>query len=179
MAIILPLAGIPMSHMLPPGWIYAKATGTAKGVIVTKYMNVTNNPFNVGGKQYFFIYKFRVKAPGSKGQPDAGPPTVYTGVMRLSNANKGVYDEAHTSMTTNDVLDAAPMQMIPTYPTAVKVRYQTDYPDINGIDAPWGARNIGAGSNDTSGWIIYLVVMLILGYFFMMLFERFAHNENL
>lgn len=179
MAIIMPLFGIPISHMVPPSWSYSKADGVARGIVYTKYYDVTNNPFNVGGHQFFIEYKFRAKAPGPKGQPDGGPVTLYSGVMHLSDANKAVYTEIPSPMTTNDIQNAGPHQMIPTYPMPVKIRYVKDYPDINGIDAPWGARNIGAGSNSFSGWIIWLVVLLIVGYGFMTLFERFSHNENL
>lgn len=179
LAIALPFFGVPASHYLPPAWVYQRAQGVTRGYIRSKYYDITNNPFNVGGQQYFVNYQFRAKSPGPKGEPDAGPPQVYSGVIHLSDANKSIYDNLPLTIDKNTADKALPKAVLPTYPIPVRVRYEKTYPAINGIEAPWGGRNIGAGSNSLSGWIIWSIVTLILGYLFMMLFERFSNTENL
>jgi hypothetical protein len=185
LSILLPVVGIPRSHFLPPAMVYNKADGIARGYLTAKYYDITGNPFDVGGRQFFIRYKFRAKSPGPKGAPDGGPVMDYDGVMRLSDADKGVYDTIPITIDKSTADKTVNQVNIPTYPVPIKVRYEKTYPYINGIigvngsDAPWGNRNIGEGSNNSSGWIMYIFVTLAVGYGFMMLIERFGNTENI
>lgn len=179
LAILLPFFGVPRSHYLPPAWVYPKAQGTTRGVIIAKYYDVTNNPFNVGGLQYFVKYAFRAKSPGPKGEPGIGPVQTYYGIVRIRSANKSVYDGLPLKIDKYKADQTVAKVDIPTYPVPVPILYEKTYPYISGINTPWGGRNIAAGSNNLSGWIIWSIVALILGYFMMLLFERFSHTENI
>ena len=177
LAILLPFFGVPRSHYLPPAWVYPKAQGVTRGYITGKFYDVTNNPFNVGGKQWHVNYQFRAKALGPRGEPGLGQPQVYYGTILVDNST---YDKVALGEDKNTADKAIPGTLIPAAPgQAVRVRYEKTYPDINGIEAPWGSRSVGPGSNNLSGWIIWSIVALILGYFIMLLFERFSHTENI
>ena len=72
-------------------------------------------------------------------------------------------------------------QVIQLDPYPVRVKYEKSYPEINGIEDSWanGDRSIGAGSNILSGWILWLLATLLLGWLLMMIFERFGRQENI
>ncbi len=177
LALVLPLVGVPRSHYLPPGWVYAKAEGVTRGYITGKEYDVTNNPFDVGGKMWFINYQFRAKSPGPHGEPGLGSPQVYYGRVRVDH---DAYHQVAVGEDTNAADSAVAQTVIPAAPDqTVRVRYETSYPEINGIDATWGSRNIGAGSNNLSGWILWSVAALVLGYFVMLLIERFSNTENI
>ena len=177
LAIVLPFVGVPKSHYLPPAWIYPKAQGVTRGYITGKYYDVTNNPFNVGGRQWHVNYQFRAKAPGPNGEPGLGKPQVYYGTILV---DKSTYDQVALGEDKNTADKAIPGTLIPAAAgQIVRVRYETTYPDINGIDESWGSRSIGPGSNNLSGWIIWSLVTLFLGYLLMTLFERFGSKENI
>ena len=40
-------------------------------------------------------------------------------------------------------------------------------------------RSIGPGSNILSGWILWVLLTLLLGWLTMMIFERFGAQENI
>jgi hypothetical protein len=185
LSLLLPVFGIPRSHFLPPAMIYNKADGIARGYLVDKYYDITGNPFDVGGKQWFIDYQFKAKSPGPKGVPDGGPVMTYNGTMRLKDDDKDIYDQLPGPLDKNAMSKYVNQQKIPLYNVPIRVRYEKTYPYINGItgingaDAPWGTRNIGEGSNNNSGWIIYIFITLAVGYGFMMLIERFSNTENI
>ncbi len=174
---LLPIFGIPASHYLPPNRVYVTAQGEARGAIVSKYYSETGNPFHVGDDLYFLNYQFRAHTPPPRGVAVPGPVQTYTGTVRV---DKNTYDglpipasEKNTKFTGGQVIQLAP------YP--VHIKYEKTYPEINGISDNWaaGSRNIGAGSALLSGWILWAIVALFLGYLLMMLFERFGKQENI
>ena len=174
---LLPLVGVPSSHFLPPSRVFVAAQGMAKGNIVGKYYSDTGNPFHVGDQLYFLNYEFQAHTPPPHGVTTPGPLQTYTGTIRT---DKATYDELPIPADAKNTTFASG-QVITLAPYPVKIRYEKTYPEINGISDPWanGARNIGAGSALVSGWIIWLLVMLFVGYLFMMVFERFGKQENL
>ncbi len=179
LAIILPFVGVPSSHYLPPSWVYNRAQGTAHGHITGKYYDNTGNPFNVGAQEYFLNYTFKAPAPGPAGQ--SGPKQDYTGTIRVI---QDTYNKTGSASNTNSTTTPAAQQVIPEPPYPVHIKYDQTYPDINGVTDTWGmdfqnGRNIGAGSNDVSGWIIWVVVSIFLGYFMAMLLGRFMAREEI
>ncbi len=159
LVIILPLAGIVSAKFLPPAIPYASADGKAQGRVTAKETSATANPFKVGDHVYLFSYEFYAPTPPPRGEVKPGPKQLYHGQMR-------VMDE-----TTYNAITAG--QVIP------KVLYVKADPDINGIPA-LGERSVGAGSNILSGWLLFLLLDLALGYGFMVLImERFGRQENI
>lgn len=176
LAFVLPFVGIPSSHFLPPSHVWQKAQGVARGFLTSKYYDVTQNPFHVGDRQYFVNYEFYAPAPLPGGLPGTGKPVPYYGTVRLHD--EGVYK--HVAIVHGTDLDDVKAKVkVPTYPIPIRVRYEKTYPDINGIDAPWGGRSIGAGSNTLSGWLLWVLAAFVVGYFYMLLFERFGAKENI
>lgn len=183
LAIILPFVGVPSSQFLPPAHVWSQAQGYARGTVVDKYYDVTNDPFNVGGRLYFVDYQFKANTPVPTAQAEVGKPMAYTGTCLVDSPS---FDLILKPKTDNGTYKATDKQ--PVMPGQfVRVRYETTYPYINGVTAlyqngnwlPMGGRNIGAGSNNLSGWIIWILVALALGYVFMMLLEKFAARENI
>jgi hypothetical protein len=177
MMFVLPFLGIPSSHFLPPSRVYAGAQGEAKGAIVSKYYDETGNPFHVGDHLYFLNYKFRAHTPPVRGTAEPGPVQVYSGTLRV---DKDTYDTLPVQDADKNTAFVA-KQIIQLDPYPVRVKYEKSYPEINGIEDTWanGDRSIGAGSNVLSGWIIWLVVAVFLGWLMMMIFERFGQQENI
>lgn len=166
LAIILPLVGIPASKFLPPNLAYAKATGSAWGRITKKGVQPTGNPFKVGDHVFLLDYQFSASDPLGRGQTQSGPKQTHTGQIRVDDTVWG--DSDHPNKT-----GVQPGQW-------VHVKYETNDPDINGIDKPDLGRGCGPGSNILSGWILFLVLDLVLGYILMMLvLERFGAKENI
>ncbi len=159
LVIILPLAGIVSAKFLPPAIPYASADGKAVGRVTAKEVSATANPFKVGDHVYLFKYEFYAPTPPPRGVTTPGPKQIYQGQAR-------VMDEA----TYNQIKAG---QVIP------KVLYVKVDPDINGIPE-LGGRSVGAGSNILSGWLLFLLLDLALGYGFMILvMERFGRQENI
>ncbi len=166
LAIVLPLAGVPSSKFLPPGVAYDKATGGAVGVITQKIVQPTGNPFKVGDHVYLLNYKFKASDPPLRGQTQPAPKEVHQAQIRVDDTVWGDTDHPEKS-------GIQPGQL-------VHVKYEKTYPDINGIDRPDLGRGCGPGSNILSGWIVFLVLDLALGYLLMMLvLERFGAKENI
>ena len=183
--VVLPYVGIPSSHYLPPGIVWGKAqreTGNVThGTIVTKYYDVTNNPFDVGGRFYFIDYQFKGKVPPAKGAPVKASPTfqTYNGTVRVP---KDAYDKVPTAADQQAVNEVHENTKIPVKAGQfVRVQYELTYPYINGVIFPdaLNGRNIGEGSGNFTGWLLWVLAALALGYFMMLLLERFAHKENL
>ena len=171
LSFILPFAGIPKSHFLPPPFVYNAAQGVTKGLLTGKYYEETSNPFHVGGHMYFVNYLFKAHTPPPRGQTQPGPVQTYQGTVRV---DQGTYDSVRTTDSPDkykgdQLITAVPGQV-------VRVKYEKTYPEISGISAD---RNIGPGSNILSGWLLWVVVTVFVGYLLMMLFEQFGTKENL
>ena len=167
LAVILPLAGIPSSKFLPPNVAYGKATGSAYGVITQKEVQPTGNPFKVGDHVFLLDYKFKAPDPPARGETKPGPKALHTNQIRVDQAVWGDMDQPSKS-------GVQPGQLL-------RVKYETTYPDINGIVSPEDlGRGCGPGSNILSGWLLFLLLDLVLAYLIMMLvLERFGTTENL
>ena len=165
--ILLPLVGIPQSKFLPPSLAYAKADGTATGVITKKEVQPTANPFKVGDHVYLLDYKFKAPDPPLRGQTTPGPKQIHTSQIRVDGSVWGDADQPTKSGVQPDQL--------------VRVSYVKSYPDINGITGPVDlGRGCGPGSNILSGWLLFLLLDLVLGYAIMMLvLERLGAKENI
>ncbi len=162
--IVLPLVGIPPSKFLPPNLAYTKADGLAPGRVTKKEVQPTGNPFKVGDHIYLVDYEFFALGPLTRGETKPGPKQLCTGQTRVDEAYWG--DADHPKKT-----GIQPGQVI-------RIRYDKTYPDINGIDSV--GRGCGPGSNILSGWILFLVLDLVLGYLLMILvLERFGTKENI
>ena len=163
---VLPIVGIPASKFLPPNLAYVKAAGEAVGVITKKEVQPTANPFKVGDHVYLLDYKFKAPDPPVRGDLKPGPKQVHTGQIRVDGDVWGDADNPGKG-------GIQPGQL-------VRVRYEASYPDLNGIDNPDLGRGCGPGANILSGWILFLVLDLGLGYILMMLvLERFGAKENI
>ncbi len=166
LAIILPLVGIAPSKFLPPNLAYAKATGEAYGLVTKKEVQPTGNPFKVGDHVYLVDYEFKAPDAPVRGQTQPGPKQLHQAQIRVDDTIWG--DADHPNKT-----GIQPGQL-------VQVKYETTYPDINGIDKPDLGRGCGPGSNILSGWILFAVLDLVLAYLLMMLvLERFGAKENI
>ena len=163
---ILPIAGIPPSKFLPPPLAYAKADGLTPGRVTKKEVQPTGNPFKVGDHIYLVDYQFSAPDPLTRGETKPGPKQLHAGQIRVDGSVWGDADNPGKS-------GIQPGQL-------VRVRYDKTYPDISGIDRPDLGRGCGPGSNILSGWILFLVLDLGLGYLLMMLvLERFGAKENI
>jgi len=160
LVLILPLAGIAPAKFLPPAVVYNGAQGKAHGVVIGKDVSPTANPFKVGDHTYLVKYAFRAPPPLARGETKPGPTQRYFGQVR-------VLDETTYDAIKND-------QPIPS------IKYEQTYPDINGIDLDGFGRSAGPGSNLLSGWLLFVLLDLALGYFFMaVVLERFGRSENI
>ena len=163
---LLPLVGIPASKFLPPNLAYAKATGSAWGRVTKKEVQPTGNPFKVGDHVYLVDYQFLAPDPPVRGQTTPGPKQLHTNQVRVDESVWGDADHPNKS-------GIQPGQYL-------HVKYETNYPDISGIDKPDLGRACGPGANILSGWILFLLLDLALGYFVMILvMERFGTKENI
>lgn len=152
-----PLVGIPKSHLLPPTAVYKSATGTTTGIVTAYRYSVTNNPFYVGDKIWFVDYKFRAPDPAAVKLGAAKPNmVVYTGSFRQ------------------------PTKLEIRVGSKLPIRYETTYPDVNGVDVPReGGVGCGEGSNILSGWLIWLTGTFVLAFGVMMIIERFQNVEDI
>ena len=182
--VVLPLAGTPSSHFLPPGHVWGQAKGYARGQITSRFYDVTNNPFDVGGKIYFVTYAFYAPAPLPGGA--YGKPQAYTGTARVS---QGDYDAVTVTEEAKRTTYVA-RQVVPVVTgQVVRVRYEITQPLINGPVAlldtktlqwtDWGGRSVDGPSGDWGGWIGYSVLAVFLGFGIMLILERFSARENI
>jgi len=166
LVLILPFVGISQSKFLPPFVAYAKATGSAYGVITKKEVTPTANPFKTGDHVYLLDYKFKAPAAIARGLPPSGPKQLYNAQIKVDSATWGDVDN--------------PLKSGIQIGQMIHVKYETTYPDISGIDKPDLGLGCGAGSNILSGWILFLLLDLVLGYAFMALvLERFGRQEDI
>jgi hypothetical protein len=153
---LLPFAGLPRAQMLPPPMIYNQATGKAIGYVHAKKQEEGSNPFKVGEPIWRIDYQFRAKTPPTLGAKDVGKNNVYKG----------------TTYVTRSIYDAYPVG------SQIKVRYETTYPVISGIDLPGAGRSVAPGSKMMSGWILFAIGTIVLGYCIAPLLERIMLREN-
>ena len=124
---------------------------------------------------YFVSYVFKAHTPPPRGQTQYGPVQTYQGTVRV---DQGQYDSVATTeppdkFKGDQVITAVPGQV-------VRVKYEKTYPYINGVQiAGQENRNIGEGSNILSGWLLWVVVTLFVGYLLMVIFEQFGTKENI
>ena len=156
--LILPLCGIVPAKFLPPPIIYNNATGKAHGVVISKEVSPTGNPFKVGDHVFLVTYAFRAPPPLERGQTKSGPTVRYYGVARTD-------EPTYNAVQADDPIP--------------KIKYEMTYPDINGIDDDSGGRSVGAGSNILSGWLLFLLLDLAIAYGFMVALEQFTTKENI
>ena len=163
---VLPLLGIPQSKFLPPNLAYAKAMGLARGTVTKKEVQATANPFKVGDHVYLLDYTFYAPPPLVRGEVKPGSKQEYQGQIRVDQSLWGDPDQPGKS-------GMQPGQI-------VRVRYEKTYPEINGLDYPEAGRGCGPGANILSGWLVFLLLDLALGYVLMMIvLERFGSKENI
>ncbi len=185
LAIALPLMGVPSSRFLPPAHVWDVAKGYARGEITDKFYSVTGNPFNVGGQLYFVDYSFYGKAPQTNGQAPAKQTQLFYGKVKV---DKNEYDAVQLPKGNTTADKAYPNQKIPVVTGQyVRVKYEVTAPEINGTQAlsvngnwvAWGGRSVAGAANLWSGWLVWVVVALALGYGLMLLLERFGGRENI
>ena len=166
LVLLLPFAGIPQSKFLPPFVAYSKATGSAVGVITKKEVAPTVNPFKTGDHIYLLDYKFKAPDPPLRGQVKPGPKQVHNAQIKVDAATWGdMENPLKSGIQVNDL---------------VHVKYETTYPDINGIDKPDLGLGCGPGSNILSGWLLFVLLDLVLAYGIMaLILERFGRQEDI
>ena len=157
LGVALPLVGIPQSHFLPPAQVYAGAKGRTTGVITGKYREQSGNPLRSGHFWYFLTFTFSARAPQALGEPKPGVVRQYKGSVVV---DKSIHDSVQIG------------QRVP-------VKYETTYPYINGIDDPRAGRSSSEGSALLSGWLLWVLATLVLGYALMTFASGFLKPENL
>lgn len=178
LAIVLPFVGVPSSRFLPPAHVWTVAKAYTRGVIVDKFYSESGNPFTVGAHNYHVDYAFNAIGPFGKARPCTGEVMVDKNEYDAVLLPKG--DRMADSAKSGDKIPVVPGQ-------AVRVKYDAAVPEINGVEAllvnsqwvAWGGRSIAGASNALSGWIVWSVVALALGYGIMLLLERFSGRENI
>ncbi len=164
--LILPFVGVAQSKFLPPPLVYAKAAGSAWGVITKKEVSPTANPFKTGDHVYLLDYKFKATPMAARAPIPSGPKQVYNTQIKVDAATWGDMDNPQKS-------GMQPGQL-------VHVKYETTYPEISGIDRPELGIGCGPGSNILSGWLLFVLLDLALAYGIMALvLERFGRNEDI
>lgn len=185
LAIVLPVVGVPSSRFLPPAHVWDVAKGYTRGEITDKFYTTTNNPFNVGDHIYHVEYAFNGKAPQSTGQAPTNKMTLYNGQVTV---NKNEYDAVLLPKGSTQADKAKSNEKIPVVPGQnVRVKYEPTAPEINGTQAllvngswvAWGGRSTLGAANILSGWLVWVVVALALGYGLMLVLERFGGRENI
>jgi len=156
---ILPAVGIPKSRLLPPPQAFAAAKGKTRGIVTGTDTEGTSNPFKVGeGERYYYIdYTFQARVPPMLGQSSPGKIKRYEGHVRVDK-------EAMKSVK--------PGQPMP-------VRYETTFPEMNGIDGARGGRTGGPTSAVFSTWLFYPLVSIFLGYLLFVTVSPFLKQENI
>lgn len=163
LCLILPPIGVPRAQIFPPFYGYQNATGTTRGQVTKVYTSVTGNPFKVGEGERWYLVDYAFTAPAGTAvavpvtkPPPAGQPTKFTGTVRVNK-------EDHAKFKAGEI---------------VPIRYERTYPTISGINLPHGGRNGASGSGVISGWIIWALVTLVLGYLIAGALERLLLRES-
>ena len=153
---VLPAIGIPRAQILPPFAIYPQAKGKTLGYAAKVYKAAGANPFRVDEMVYYVDTRFKAKVPPMLGAKNVGKKEVYTGKVAV---DKPYWDTIKEG-------------------SQIPIRYEVTYPDIHSIDTPLANRSIGPGSKIMSGWILYMIGIVVLGYCFAPLIERVALRES-
>jgi len=153
---ILPSVGLPRAQILPPPMIYGQATGKTYGYVTKKKVEDSPNPFESGVKVFRVDYRFRATVPPNLGAKKVGKQEVYTG---RAYVERGLYDGLQVG-------------------AQVPVKFEKTYPVINGINVKGGERSTEQGSGLLSGWILYAIAIVVLGYCIAPLLERVMLREN-
>jgi len=153
--LVLPLVGVPRSHFLPPGWVYAQAKGQASGMVLSERYSMSNDPFQVGLKLFFIKYVFLAKPPTPA--PDGKKYEHYYGEVQV---DKDMYDKANPGQ-------AAP------------IKYELTYPDINGIDYEGAGLGCNGPNNILGPWLIWIGLILVVAVVFLLIFERMGSKEDI
>lgn len=156
---VLPAVGIPKSRLLPPPQAFAQAKGKARGIVTGTSTEGTANPFKVGeGERYHYIdYVFQARVPQALGQSSPGKLKRYQGHVRVDKEMKNA---------------VKPGQAVP-------VRYETTFPEMNGIDGPRGGRTGGPTSAVFSTWLLYPLLSLFFGYLLFVSVSPFLKQEDI
>lgn len=152
----VPFANIPRSQLFAPILVYPSIKGRTTGMVTKRRDLPTSAWFRMGDRDYFIEYAFLAKSPLILGGPPPGKMTQYTGSVGVSAAD---FEKVKAG------------QKIP-------VRFDPTYPDINGVDAPWGGRSGIGASRMISGWIFWFFGTIALGYVIAPLVERIALRES-
>ena len=111
------------------------------GVITKKEVSPTANPFKTGDHVYLLDYKFKAPAALLRGQTQPGQKQLYNAQIKVDAATWGDMEN--------------PLKSGIQVGQLVHVKYETTYPDINGIDKPDLGLGCGPGSNLLSGWLLF------------------------
>ena len=155
----LPMLGIARSQMLAPPVAYTSAaTGTTQGTIIGKHHEPTSNPFHVGDEVSLVDYEFRAPAlaPIGFGKPAPTAPQPYKGTVMVT---PDFYEQAKIGAT-------------------IPVKFDPAYPVVSGVPLPGAGRNGAPGAAWLSGWIIWAIVVIALGYMVAPLLERILLRES-
>jgi hypothetical protein len=161
MSFIVPLAGIPRAQMFPPPFVYSNAKGKATGYITKVYDVASADPFgvSVGKRDYLVDYQFRAPAwVGLNAPKGEGKNTLYKGRVGIRQDD---YEKAKQRVNTQ-----------------VPVKFDPTYPPINGIDLPGFGRSHINGASISSGWIIWFMVALLIGFMIAPLLQRIFLRED-
>jgi len=178
LGIVLPVVGVPSSRFLPPAHVWNVAKGFTRGIVTDKFYTETGNPFNVGAHIYHVDYVFGVKDDAGKLVPCPGQVTVSKEEYEAVPTPKG--DTAAASAKSGEKVPVVSGQN-------VRVKYEPSAPAVNGVEAilihgqwiAWGGRGTLGAAADFSGWLVWPVAALALGYAIMLVLERFGGRENI
>lgn len=158
MALILPLVGIPRGMLFPPTFVYSNATGRAEGYVTKVYRVASSNPFRVGMHNDFVDIQFR--APYEKpilfGDPKTDPNKLYKGSVPVTRENSAKFQVG----------------------MKVPVKYDKDYPEINGITLPYGGQHLIGPAFIISNWLIFFGIAIVLAHILSPFLERIMLRES-
>jgi hypothetical protein len=156
-ALILPLVGIPRGMMFPPTFVYSNATGKTKGYVTKKHKDRSSNPFRVGEYNAFIDIQFRAPyKPVLFGDQKADPKKLYKAMVPVTKEN---YERFQVGME-------------------VPVKYDIDYPPINGINLKEGGQSLIGPANLLSGWLIFFCLAVVLAHVLSPFLERIMLRES-
>ncbi|GAB4458707.1 MAG: hypothetical protein OHK0029_20250 [Armatimonadaceae bacterium] len=156
-ALILPAVGIPRGMMFPPAFVYGNAQGKTKGMIVKKYQERSSNPFRVGQYNEFVDIQFRAAyKPILFGDQKADPKKLYTGKVPVS-------EDAYAKFQQGMI---------------VPVKYDMEYPPINGIDMKEGGQSHIGPANLVGTWLIFFGIVVVLAHVLSPFLERIMLRES-
>lgn len=159
LSVAVPYVGIPKAQLYPPPYVYKNATGKATGYVTKVYKVPSADPMGTaeGVQDYLVDYQFRAPAWVGLGAPKGqGKNTLY-------KATVGVKQEISSQTKVG---------------AAVPIKYEKTYPPINGINLPGYGRSFTDGSGIYSGWILWFLGALVLGFLIAPLLQRIFLRED-